>query len=540
MPKSYQLTLRWVPFVLLLAFLLLYVPVFVSFLIPRWSTDESVSHGWLVIPIAAITVWYKRSELNSLPIQPDNRGALLVAFAFVMHLVEKILDLNGPSPMSIPIYIAGSVLWICGARWLRALAFPIGYLLFMIPVPGGLTQLVSFPLRLLATSGSKYIASWFQVEIYGAGMNLEFMQPRGTEYIRILVADPCSGLHSLMAIKALHAITAYVSRLKLPWKWLLFWLALPITLTANVCRMTLIILVCAYGDKTFGLTLFHDYSPYVLFLFVFLILIGFGQLLERWTGGGKWWQTQRVERAEQPQVQAPIAFETVRRVKRIAVTIALCSVLTGALATYIGTRPAIIALGADVSKIPTQMGDWRSVGDLPADASTMKQIQADSFINRRYVSKQGQVVDFMVVYRRYGRREFAHRPDQCFPAGGYVGIRKAIELFPWFNSTIPVVYWLFDGSNVQRDDGGTGTPMTTVTYFFASGNRTEHDFLRQQLWMALERVFPNKNGWTFLRLTSPRKTTDADALDAQREFLRAMQSDLRRVITTDQTTAGVF
>ncbi|MFM7188880.1 MAG: archaeosortase/exosortase family protein, partial [Armatimonadota bacterium] len=128
MPTSAGVLPKWVPIVIALAFLVLYVPVFVSFLIPRWLTDESVTHGWLVIPIAATVVWYKRAELASLPVNPDARGALLIALAVFLHLTEKVLDLNGPSPISIPIYVAGAVLWLAGWRWLKALAFPIAYL----------------------------------------------------------------------------------------------------------------------------------------------------------------------------------------------------------------------------------------------------------------------------------------------------------------------------------------------------------------------------------------------------------------------------
>lgn len=540
MPKNAGGLPKWVPIVIALAFLVLYVPVFVSFLIPRWLTDESVTHGWLVIPIAAAVVWFKRAELASLPVAPDSRGAILIAFAVALHLTEKVLDLNGPSPISIPIYVAGAVLWLAGGRWLRALSFPIAYLLFMVPVPGGLTQVVSFPLRKLATDGSKLIAGKFGVEIYGAGMNLEFMQPRGIEYIRIIVADPCSGLHSLMAIKALHAITAYVSRLRTSWKWVLFFLALPITLAANICRMTLIILVCAFVDKKFGLTLFHDYSPYVLFLFVFLILIGIGQLMERWTGGNAWWKARKAAGAFVYGPAATLSAATARRISRVTAILAVSSCLSSAFALWIGNRPPITAASADVSRIPVEYLGWKSLGDIQSDPETMKQIQADSYINRRYVNAKGDIVDLMVVYRRYGRREFAHRPDQCFPAGGYIGVRNTIAALPWAGRDVPVVYWLFDGHAVLRPDGQTGVPMTTVTYFFASANRTEHDFIRQQLWMALERIFPNKNGWTFIRLSSPRVETDQRAIDAQRAFMSAMEQEIRKVITTDQATAGAL
>jgi EpsI family protein len=520
-----------------IAFLVCYVPVFVQFLIPRWLTDDAATHGWLVLPIAAAVVWGKRNVLRRLPRESNPWGSVLVAAALLLHLVEKALDINGPSPVSIPLFVAGAVWATCGTRWLRELSFPIAYLLFMVPVPGGLTQAVSFPLRLLATDGSKWVASQFGVVLYGAGMNVEFMQPRGNEYVRLLVADPCSGLHSLMAIKALHAITAYVSRLRLGWKWVLFFCALPITLAANVCRMTLIILICAYVSKDFGLRVFHDWSPYVLFLFVFAILIGIGRLMERATGGDRL-ARERKSAEDAAAEQWGNRTAEFRGRKPPVFGVALATMGAGLLGLWLGARPPVQAPPADVQQIPRSAGRWTALADVPADDATLRQIAADSHVNRRYTRDDGQVVDLLVVYRRYGRREFAHRPDQCYPAGGYIGVRQSTTTLPWAGRTDPAVSWLFDGTHVLRSDGGTGVPMTTVSYFFVSGNRSESNFLRQQVWMALERIMPNKNGWTFIRLSSPRVTTDEDALVAQQDFMRSMETPIRKVITTDPATAG--
>ena len=198
--------------------------------------------------------------------------------------------------------------------------------------------------------------------------------------------------------------------------------------------------------------------------------------------------------------------------------------------------PADIAV-ADVTTLPLEAGEWRALGEIPLDPVTMQQIQADSYVQRRYVDPAGRPVDLLVVYRRYGRREFAHRPELCFPAAGYQIVSKDQRSLPYAGRDVPAVHLVADGSKVTRTDGKTGVPDSTITYFFASGNRTEHDFLRQQIWMAFERIIPNKNGWTFVRLTSDQidGADDAAMLDAQQDFLRAFAPALERVITTDAT-----
>ncbi|MDX1934299.1 MAG: exosortase/archaeosortase family protein [Capsulimonadales bacterium] len=270
-------------------FLGIYGPTFL-WMMQRWNADPSATHGWLVIPIAGAVAYGRRERLRRLPLSSHPAGLTVMGCALFLHLLEKFFDINGPSPLSIPFFLAGAVWYFAGTAWLRELSFPLAYLLFMVPIPGAVNQFVSFPLRLLAHNGSKAIAGLFGVEIAGAGMSMEFWRP-GSDHtnperdlVSLMVADPCSGLHSLMAIKALHAITAYLSRLNLTWKWILFWCALPISLLANVFRMVFIILVSAYADKNFGLHLFHDYSPYLLFLFVFGILFFVGLVMELVTG----------------------------------------------------------------------------------------------------------------------------------------------------------------------------------------------------------------------------------------------------------------
>ena len=520
---------NWPILLMAVFFLGIYWDTF-GFMMSRWRTDEAAQHGWLVIPIALATLWYKRHKLAALPRSSDVRGIVVMVIALMLHLSEKALDLNGPSPLSIPIFLAGAVWYFAGTQWLRTLAFPIAYLIFMIPIPGGFTEFISFPLRLIATNLSRKIASWGGVETFGSGMYIEFMQPRGTEHVALEIADPCSGLHSVMALKALHAITAYMSRLRMGWKWALFMCAIPIALMANLCRIVSIIFIGAYINKGFAIGLWHHWSSPILFVFAFLILISIGRLLEWATGGSKpqflvneaaaW--TNFVERAKAVAAQSP-------RPKPLF-ALSLLAACLGLSLFFTYKTPTVIA-SADVTRIPLQNGDWRMIRDDSTNEVTQKQMgdmKADSFITRIYQNSAGQQVQFLVVYRKYGRREFSHRPELCFPAAGYAISKNANKSLPYAHRDVPVRYLTATRPGEEE----------TITYFFASGKKTEEDFMRQQFWMALERVIPNKNGWTFVRLTSPTRTNSADALAAQQDFMRTFAPDLERIITTDQATAG--
>ena len=203
-------------------------------------------------------------------------------------------------------------------------------------------------------------------------------------------------------------------------------------------------------------------------------------------------------------------------------------VTTFALGTFWEMRPEPTGKIADVKEIPMQVGNWQSAGDVEIDPATMEQIKADTYVQRRYENPDGKAVDILLVYRRYGRREFAHRPELCFPAAGYSIVTKDRTTLPYAERDAEAVHLNVDGSRVPA-------PNTTITYFFASGKRTECDFIKQQILMALERVIPNRNGWTFVRLTTAQTpgATDPEMVAAQQDFMRAMAPELEKVITTD-------
>ena len=530
-----------------------------GFLIRRWLIDDSVTHGWLVLPISLVVVWYKRETLRRLPLSSHKGGLWVIAAALLMHLTEKALDINGPSPLSIPVFVAGAVWYLCGTAWLRELSFPIAYLFFFVPVPGGLTTVVTTPLRILATKGSAWLTSHMGVRIFASGVNLDFYRPHlpqiEANHIRLDIADACSGIHSIMAIKALHAITAYVSRLKLKWKWVLFWLALPITTASNVIRITLLVLVASYYDPKFALTYFHDKSPYPLFVIVFLMLVSIGRLLERLTGGEKWFKSVKDTEAKRREAEGDVApwrrIGVLPPLARPAILMGVAALLT----VYFWARPVPVGEGADVTAIPAQVGEWRSLGDMTDSDAVMQQQNADSYLHRNYIrERDGMMIELLVVYRRFGRRDFAHRPDQCYPSAGFELLQQDSTTVPWAGHDVTARHIMAGPGNLKLADGRP-VPKMTTTYLFASGDKTESDFLRQQLWMALERVFHNKNGWTFLRLNSyqvplvpkdgkldfdgsGRTFTDADVLAAQREFLGAAEKDIRRIITTDPDATG--
>jgi exosortase len=93
------------------------------------------------------------------------------------------------------------------------------------------------------------------------------------------VADPCSGLRSLLAMTALTAVYAYFTQKTLLKKWLLFLFSIPLAVFGNIARIATIALMSQAVGRDIALGLYHDYSGYILFTASIILMIAIGALL---------------------------------------------------------------------------------------------------------------------------------------------------------------------------------------------------------------------------------------------------------------------
>jgi exosortase len=93
------------------------------------------------------------------------------------------------------------------------------------------------------------------------------------------VADPCSGLRSLLAMTALTAVYAYFSQRTILRKWILFMASIPLAVVGNIARIVTVAIVAeAFGGKL-ALGIYHDYSGYILFTASITMMVVIGGLL---------------------------------------------------------------------------------------------------------------------------------------------------------------------------------------------------------------------------------------------------------------------
>jgi len=271
--KSYQSReAQWLCAVGVLA-IVLYLPTF-RYLWNRWMSDSQYSLAYLVPFVSGYFGWKLWGMARRQPRSSSAFGMALIVLAMLAHLVGSLLDVAILSGASVFVCLIGGCLYLRGTAFTRVMWFPLAYIVFMIPVPEGLTDMVGFPLQLWASASTARILDLLGIEVARNGVNLSVS---GFDF---QVAAACSGMSSLVALIGTTAVFAYITKLPNRYRWALFALSLPIALAANVVRITTIALV-GYGIGAHAaIDIYHDWSSPILFMAAIMLLFAFSRGFE--------------------------------------------------------------------------------------------------------------------------------------------------------------------------------------------------------------------------------------------------------------------
>ena len=224
-----------------------------------WTTNDNYSHGPLVPLTSLALVWLRRRELRALRWAPDARGLPLVALACAMLIAGMRADLFALQGYSLIVMLYGLSLILPGAPATRVLAFPIGYLVFMLTFPPLVMNTLSYALKEITVRLSTHAAEALGVTLQRSGMTLYL------EGGVLRMENPCSGLRSLLALLATGAVFAYLQ----PGGWirrlLILFAAVPIAMIGNAVRITLLILVGHYVGVKEATGAFHDWTGMLIY-----------------------------------------------------------------------------------------------------------------------------------------------------------------------------------------------------------------------------------------------------------------------------------
>ena len=258
--------------------LITYVPTFCWMKI-RWTARDSYySHGFLIPFVVAYLIWEKRDDLKRLLSSPGpvtNRlGMPLIITGISIHIISSILRVYFTSGFSLLITLTGIILHFYGMAFLKTAAFPMFFLVFMIPLPEVAVVNISFRMKMLAAAISGKVINAIGILAIREGSVIRM------PHAYVVVDDVCSGLRSLISLTALGSIFAYLFKGPVWKRTVLFLATIPIAVITNVCRVVFLAFVSEVWGHEAASGLVHDASGFLIFAVAFVLLVITGKLLE--------------------------------------------------------------------------------------------------------------------------------------------------------------------------------------------------------------------------------------------------------------------
>ena len=263
-PKRNVEWLTWLPFII--GLIALYLPSYYAISQSLWQEVDQ-AHGPIVLMVIVFLAWQKREHLVLK--QPTQQefilGWALLLFGLACYILGRSQDIMMLAIGSqIPV-LMGVLLLSCGRQALKAMWFPLFFIIFMLPLP---LASITMPMKMAVSYVTETILFWFDYPIARSGVVLQIGQ------YQLLVADACAGMHTLISLEALGLL--YLNLVKhdsLMRNITLGILIIPISFTANVVRVMALTLITYYFGDEVGQGFVHGFAGMVLFLIALIFIL---------------------------------------------------------------------------------------------------------------------------------------------------------------------------------------------------------------------------------------------------------------------------
>jgi exosortase D (VPLPA-CTERM-specific) len=484
----------------------LYHPLLMT-LIRQWWDDPNYSHGFLIPILSLYFAWQRRERLWSLSLHPNLLGLLLLIGGVGLYLLGTLAAELFTMRTSLVVVLAGLVLYILGPEHLQITAFPILYLLFMIPLPAIIFNAVAFPLQLFAARTASATLDLLGVPVLREG-NIITLAKMSLE-----VAEACSGIRSLITLLAVAATYSYFTRWELWRRAVLLFSAIPIAIIANAGRVAGTGLLADHFGPEVARSFFHIFSGWIVFVAAFSLLLTTGLLLGHITATPYWDTTlgkirltgrffrhagKRFGRGRR-HVREGLAVHTWRRVAIAAGVLA-----AGIVSLQLVSRGEAVPLRRSLKDFPIAVEPWQGMDQLP-DSETLRVLRVTDFMRRQYTAPGLVPIGVYVGYYESQRTGVTiHSPQQCLPGSGWGIIR--MERIP-----LPRPQSQGDPIVINRVLVAKGIDRQVVVYWYQERGRVVASEYWAKAYLVWDSITRSRTDGALVRISVPVTKSEENA-----------------------------
>ncbi len=241
-------------------------------LLREYWQDPNYTYAFFVPVFSLLLLWEDRKRLARLPLKPAWSGLVMVVVAlFVLMLGVASSEFFLPR-ISLLLLVTGMIVFLAGWEHLAAAAFPLAFLVLMLPSATISSQL-TFPLQILSSKLATVLLMGVGVPVAREG-NIILLHAA-----RLGVTEACSGIRFLFSLVTLAVIYGYFAESKNLMRVALAVAAAPISVLANAFRIAATgFVVQNWGVERAEGTL-HLLSGWLVFLGSLAMIFAFHRLL---------------------------------------------------------------------------------------------------------------------------------------------------------------------------------------------------------------------------------------------------------------------
>jgi len=263
--------------------ILLFFPV-IRPMVTEWIDDEAMGHAFFVPLVAGYAAWLNRERILAAPVKPCWPALALVIWGFCQMVLGFVGADFFLARTAFLVSIVGVVWTVAGTAVVRALAFPLFVLVFMIRIPLFIYQQITFPLQEIASSVASRTLELIGIPVLRDGNILQLASKR------LEVVEACSGIRSLLSLTFLSVAYGYLFERRIWMRVLLFIATVPIAIVANAGRVTLTGILTEYKPEI-AEGAYHAFEGWVIFMVELVVLLGAHRLFT-------WFANRRVGQKE--------------------------------------------------------------------------------------------------------------------------------------------------------------------------------------------------------------------------------------------------
>lgn len=508
----------------------------------QWLDPHAESeHGWLILAVSVWLLWRNLRQQSAISDQRSAADSDVPRSAFSAPLVAMLgglgLHLLGYAMQQARLSIVALLLFTWGVlalgggrRWGRAAAFPLGFMLFALPL--NVFDTVGFFLRVGVTDVAYHVSRAFGCEVIRNGTQL--LSPDGSYSYDVAAA--CSGIRSLMALTALSLLLGYLSFRSWWARALVGALALPYAFVGNVVRILAIIVAAEWKGQRAGAVV-HEWFGFLVFVIVLGLVQATVWLMQR--GGQR--ESDRTAEAGAAGESGPpgnrlgyrAAWGIAAAVVLAAAGVALATRALDRVQVSARTGVKLAADGINPVALPNFIGlDW--VGqNAPVSTVEREVLPPDTGYSRKnYVSLRDRRQQVFLSIVLSGRdRTSIHRPEICLVGQGWTIRGRSAHEFTVGGVRVPATV-LHIEREVTNARGEVVRLPALLVYWFVGADRIVASHWERVFYTSLDRVrHLQAHRWAYVLMQT-------HALDGETAALKRMDEVLAGTLPSFQAPIG--